>query len=878
MRVQRWQRAKDLVLFFLPNLDAHHDHTGFHPDPPTQAREERGIMRADLASPSDTVLGSSAASGQVGGASTPGPSSAQTIQVPGFRDATEIFRNACTALRQGQMVHVKGFTMMDSMGAIQIMDRRMDSGMAAPLQDTPEDDRLTAEEAAALPPFDPDADLSIDEVCWVIDRLVACETCWQSGSALSQTIHTCLYVHNPDFLYCGRGDQFADEDRPDTLASTVLRAYLAALLKCCCLAWDELSKGNVLDGEDWTGDKSGCSLLEDLDPVDVLSLLEESILMIRRKEGCFAGLSDANVEALATRLQFRKHLLMSMMVLQDPYLAGLDELQMHAHFLKTSIIGLIPDQAQQQQLQAHGPLRLRTPPLPAFSHTGRVHAPSLRIKSSFDPAYSRKLTSVVPLRPINLPSAKEVRTFWTTWAEGLQMVLQFGKAPTVGLGWTQWQNFLRLRASRFRISHPPPYLRSVLQSIICNQNHLVAGRFPPVWHAHAFLRELAAIDAQEISDAVSIQAHARHPPPPHHQDENLAGRQGASWQTMAVRQKTLPQALDSFYGRLGGNLASYLAILCQNRPRQKRSLAKACRQWANLAEEAQELESRLTDEVRLDIPTDVHYAAIQHLSLDIMLDIFFSGFELDLYRPDEWASLYWLASEVAREQSQLCEEFAEVIAEQALDEDGSLGFEGQDSQHGRTAARASTALLKHRALHADMLAKLCEAQFCFLLLLIPEPPPKPDAGSQESQDGTKAKAAAASLAVFSRRLKWIEPHPRPRNKAGMFWHKCSSEREAMSHVEPVELARKAQRLFAEAQNRIAELSRSSRADARTELCDAMYKETLAQLKSVTVRNSQSLAARAEGRTDVAQTADMRAKDSRRSDWTFEEHPWFGSLL
>ncbi|KAK0522162.1 N-alpha-acetyltransferase, non-catalitic subunit [Tilletia horrida] len=757
-------------------------------------------MRADLASPSDTVLGSSAASGQVGGASTPGPSSAQTIQVPGFRDATEIFRNACTALRQGQMVHVKGFTMMDSMGAIQIMDRRMDSGMAAPLQDTPEDDRLTAEEAAALPSFDPDADLSIDEVCWVIDRLVACETCWQSGSALSQTIHTCLYVHNPDFLYCGRGNQFADEDRPDTLASTVLRAYLAALLKCCCLAWDELSKGNVLDGEDWTGDKSGCSLLEDLDPVDVLSLLEESILMIRRKEGCFAGLSDANVEALATRLQFRKHLLMSMMVLQDPYLAGLDELQMHAHFLKTSIIGLIPDQAQQQQLQAHGPLRLRTPPLPAFSHTGRVHAPSLRIKSSFDPAYSRKLTSVVPLRPINLPCAKEVRAFWTTWAEGLQMVLQFGKAPTVGLGWTQWQ------------------------------------------------------------------------------DENLAGRQGASWQTMAVRQKTLPQALDSFYGRLGGNLASYLAILCQNRPRQKRSLAKACRQWANLAEEAQELESRLADEVRLDIPTDVHYAAIQHLSLDIMLDIFFSGFELDLYRPDEWASLYWLASEVAREQSQLCQEFAEVIAEQALDEDGSLGFEGQDSQHGRTAARASTALLKHRALHADMLAKLCEAQFCFLLLLIPEPPPKPGAGSQESQDGTKAKAAAASLAVFSRRLKWIEPHPRPRNKAGMFWHKCSSEREAMSHVEPVELARKTQRLFADAQNRIAELSRSSRADARTELCDAMYKETLAQLKSVAVRNSQSLAARAEGRTDVAQTADMRAKDSRRSDWTFEEHPWFGSLL
>ncbi|KAL9932771.1 hypothetical protein V8E36_008470 [Tilletia maclaganii] len=819
------------------------------------------------------------------------------ITLDGNEDVTDVFRSACKALQPGQMVHVQGFTMMDSMGAIQIMDRRMDSGMAAPVQDIPADDRLGSRDAAQLPDFDPDADLSVDETCWIMDRLLACETCWQSGSALSQTIQTCLYVHYTDFLYTGHGE--GNEDAPDTLTSTVLRAYLVAVLKCCCLAWDELSKGQVIDGEDWTGDKSGCSLLEDLDPADVLDLLEETAQSVRRREGCYASLTDANIEAIATRLQFRKHLLMSMILLSDPYLSMLGELQMHAHFIKTSTTTLMTDPPSTNAVpasptQPQPRLSLRLPPRPIFMDTGRIAAPSTRVRLTFDPNISKKLTSVVPLRPISLPGRDEVRAFWLRWAEGLQTVLHFGNGLNVGLGWTHWQNSLRIRATQFQDNHPPPYLRSVLQSIICSQAHLVAGKYPPIWHAHAFLREIAGIDAQEISDAVAMQSHGLRPPPSSAGLPPQPGAPRVSWQVMAVRQKTLSQALDSFYGRLGGNLASYLSILCENRPRQKRSLAKAVKQWNNLAEEAQEIEKRLSEEVSLDIPSDVHYAAIQHLSLDIMLDILFSGFELELYRRDEWESLYWLAAEVGREQAQLCGEFADMmggITSEGVGKTQALGFDDNVRTHvsSGSVGRASAGLLRHRGLQAQLLATMCTAQHLFLViasrLASADPPsstrhPAADANADLREDSSDAVRSA----IFRRRLKWLEPPPRIGKKADLFWERFRERTAELEREETVTLIEQGIALFESVIHLVYRVSNASRTEARTELCEAPFRQSLLQLKDVASQNARScqdlLAIARSAQVDESSSSGQRgvttAIQQLSTPWTFERHRWFAS--
>ncbi|KAK0553699.1 N-alpha-acetyltransferase, non-catalitic subunit [Tilletia horrida] len=777
------------------------------------------------------------------------------VEVGGFQDVTAIFDSACEGLQLGQMVHLQGFTMMDSMGAIQIMDRRMDSGMAPSEKDTPENDRLLPNEIAQAQPFNVDLDLSIQETCWIIDRLLACETCWHSGSALAQTIQTCLYVHNVDFLYSGHGD--GDGGLPETLASTVLRAYAVAVLKCCGMAWNVLSKNGLLDGEDWTGDKAGCSLLEDLDPEHVLSLLEDTINSLRRKDGCFA---------LITRLQFRKHLLISMAIIDDANLQDLSELQMHAHFLKSSIMALIPDPAADTELPPSSQAQTET----AFMKLGRVDAPTLRVKTAFDPNFSRNVTSTVPLRPITLPDIWRIRSFWIEWANGLRFLVDFANGPSMGLGWTHWQNYIRLRASQFQASHPAPFLRAALQSgsskaVICSRDLLVAGRFPPIWHAHAYLHEIAAVDIRELSSAVAMQSHSARRLADEHTPNRRPGlpetTSNLSWQALAVRQKTLNQALDSFHERLAGNLASYLNVFCQNRPRQKRNLAKACKQWNLLAEEAQEIEKRLSTELKLDIPSDVYYAAIQHLILDSMLDILFAGFELELYRIDEWDSTYWLAAQVAREQSDLCLEFADVLERSVQGHELS---ESHDRVALNLAVKRSAALLRHRATYADMLARQCQGQlafncFCFRLGIV-----------KGSEQGGLPSATTDKrlLAVFRRRLKWVESAPRLQRKAHQFWERFCEDRERLRATGIQKLSNLVVSHFEAVDQACTRLASASASEANTQLCGQLYSQNLERLRFVARANKQTCMMYPQS---VAKTTVGTGK------WAFDLHAWFPSL-
>lgn len=74
---------------------------------------------------------------------------------------------------------------------------------------------------------------------------------WHSGNTLSQTVFTLLYVHhlgdlNPDFI---PSDLIPKDDpsRPLELLTVVLRSAVFGQLKCCDLAWRELSKGGMQD-------------------------------------------------------------------------------------------------------------------------------------------------------------------------------------------------------------------------------------------------------------------------------------------------------------------------------------------------------------------------------------------------------------------------------------------------------------------------------------------------------------------------------------------------------------------------------------------------------------------------------------------------------
>lgn len=75
---------------------------------------------------------------------------------------------------------------------------------------------------------------------------------WYSGTTLSQTIHTCLYMHhlstiNPEYLARAPVALPHDRDRPQKLISVVVRAGVLGMVKCCDMAYRELAKANVHD-------------------------------------------------------------------------------------------------------------------------------------------------------------------------------------------------------------------------------------------------------------------------------------------------------------------------------------------------------------------------------------------------------------------------------------------------------------------------------------------------------------------------------------------------------------------------------------------------------------------------------------------------------
>nr|CAG8521718.1 7266_t:CDS:10 [Entrophospora candida] len=115
----------------------------------------------------------------------------------------------------------------------EIMDPKMDSGMIL-------------ESDLKKKNFNLQARLKPEQVLGIINNLFICEMTWHSGHSLAQTIFTCMYIHH------------IMELTPDHLV------------------WEEMSKGNVYDEEDFSLNKYNITIYEDFPESEVLKLLGDA--------------------------------------------------------------------------------------------------------------------------------------------------------------------------------------------------------------------------------------------------------------------------------------------------------------------------------------------------------------------------------------------------------------------------------------------------------------------------------------------------------------------------------------------------------------------------------------------------------------------------
>ncbi|EAL93228.1 N-alpha-acetyltransferase 35, NatC auxiliary subunit [Aspergillus fumigatus Af293] len=223
------------------------------------------------------------------------------------RDITEVFTQAASKLRTGELIKDEYFTLFEAVGALEIMDSKMDSGYLGPGEN----------QAHALEDdYDIMRELAPEEVVGIMDELLCHEMAWHMGHPLSQTLFTSLYLDKllwpvPKTFEDARfaREKLGDKKEDSKLLHLVLRAYCLALVKCCDFVHSRVSAEFYYEEEDFVTQLYNRSLLSQFDVTHFQNLLDEAVSWT---EGTADALDQNLRDAITSRLSFRREFLLAL--------------------------------------------------------------------------------------------------------------------------------------------------------------------------------------------------------------------------------------------------------------------------------------------------------------------------------------------------------------------------------------------------------------------------------------------------------------------------------------------------------------------------------------------------------------------------------------
>ncbi|EHA25269.1 hypothetical protein ASPNIDRAFT_211551 [Aspergillus niger ATCC 1015] len=384
------------------------------------------------------------------------------------RDITDEFTSAASKLKTGQLVKDEYFTLFEAVGALEIMDSKMDSGYLGPGEN----------HAQALDDdYDVTRELGPEEVLGIMDGLLCHEMAWHMGHPLSQTLFTSLYLDKllwpvPKSLddatfFRGRS---TSNDKPASIVHLVLRAYCLALLKCCDFVHARVATEYYFEEEDFVTQLYNRTLLSQFEPELFYSLLDQAIYWVDEQKG---KLDEKLQQAIKIRLLFRRDFLKGME--QD---INVIETRSKEPFL--ACLSQLDDMAKSTTLGAQVP-------------------------DSFSWKIQRKLASTVPPRPlvnINFDDALAHLRRLCQDAIDLQEVIDYRGPYNFKI--TVWTLLSRK-------PQPSVYIRSLVQTMILN-NMTILGTVPVKQFLYDELAELvlpSSILLQANMDDIEVPSDPR---------------------------------------------------------------------------------------------------------------------------------------------------------------------------------------------------------------------------------------------------------------------------------------------------------------------------------------------------------------------------------
>ncbi|SPO03441.1 related to MAK10 Glucose-repressible protein [Cephalotrichum gorgonifer] len=587
-------------------------------------------------------------------------------------DVTDKITKAASALSPGQIVKDGFFTLFESVGALEIMDPKMDSACSDPHGEHQE-------------VYDVRQELLPDEVLGIMDQLLCYEMAWHLGYPLSQTLFTSVYVEE---ILMPTPKTIEDADfirksppgylRPPLLQ--ILRAYCIGVLKTCGQVVQRVQTESYYEEEDFVSNTYHRTLLDNVETDAVVACMLDARKLT---EGLRGSLPDDVVEALEARLQLRSSFLEATIVSQDAT---------DAAGIKAAWAG-----ANSALLRLNATLGVATTSVPA----------------SFDARIQQKLASTMPPRPIvNLSREEALGHLERLFQDNLKAVEVVDYSDPESL-----LTFVAMMQSKK--PQPLVYTRCLLQGIIFNDMVILTNKSMRQVMDDDF--SMVSMSYSTLIDRANDEIEAPHDPRfliAQHMEQFRQRTAPVYFEVLRVLclnrcrvRRTLVHLIREWDG-LHGDAEQLDQVL--------RELTQ---------EEPTVISVSGNPPTPMDALPLSSWACLHKLRL--MSWLIQLGFELDVYQKDELAGMYWYLNYLSKQRFQLLERTKGFVDAHARRSAAATAAGARDPRTLDVDRRVSTSLsfLSFSLLDAAVVWDLTDALTALYTALrrlkLVTPPPRP---------------------------------------------------------------------------------------------------------------------------------------------------------